>query len=173
MKCHRVGAIKLVDEKLNVFSEHILRNEHIDSSEAMILLAYSIKRQHKNAILYQYTDDKEKMSPLKMPTTTFEAAKAYCETHAVSESLVRIYYETIYGNEFSTVAGSSNASKSADAIDCGKHFEEKNRRFCGDHRFSGAILSSRSITGQRISRIQTEIQQNGQVSAMNQSICAG
>lgn len=62
----------------------------------MILLAYSIKKQQKNAIVFQYTDDKEKMSSLKMPTTNFEAAKAYCEKHAVNQiPLAEICYETI------------------------------------------------------------------------------
>lgn len=64
-------------------------------------------------------------------------------------------------------AGNSNASNVADATDYGKHYEQEDRRFCGDDRVGGAILSPRSITGRRVSSIQTEFQQDGQVIAMN------
>lgn len=51
----------------------------------MILLAYSILKREKNALVYQYTDDKDVLKPLKMPTTNYEAAKKFCEENAVSE----------------------------------------------------------------------------------------
>lgn len=66
------------------FSEHVLRNEHIDSREAMILLAYSIVKREKNALVYQYTDDKDVIERLQMPTTSYAAAKSFCEGKAVS-----------------------------------------------------------------------------------------
>lgn len=53
----------------------------------MVLLAYSILKREKNALLYQYTDDKDVMKALKLPTTSFEAAKTYCEEKEVIESI--------------------------------------------------------------------------------------
>lgn len=64
--------------------EHVLRNEFIDCREAMILLAYSISKREKNALVYQYTDDQDTMKELKLPMTNFEAAKKYCEENWVS-----------------------------------------------------------------------------------------
>lgn len=67
------------------FSEHVLRNELIDSMEAMVLLTYCIVKREKNALLYQYTDDKSVMKQIKLPTVNFEAAKKYCDEIAVSQ----------------------------------------------------------------------------------------
>lgn len=67
------------------FPEHVLRNEYIKCDEAMTLLAYSILQREKNALVYQYTDQKDVIKAMHLPRTSFEAAKKYCDDNAVSE----------------------------------------------------------------------------------------
>lgn len=66
------------------------------------------------------------------------------------------------GNTFSSDV--SNAPKSGATTVCGYEFKKENWCFRGDYRIGGPILSPRSSTSQRIPCIQTEIQQNRQVS---------
>lgn len=65
--------------------ESVLRNKHINSFEASFLLAYSIYTREKDALVYSFTDSKDKLNPLHpiMPKSDFKMAKEAVQLQAV------------------------------------------------------------------------------------------
>lgn len=65
---------------------HVLRNKHINSFEASILLAYSIFARESNALLYTFTEDPNQLTPLHgmLSKKNFNRAMDMCEALAVN-----------------------------------------------------------------------------------------
>lgn len=73
---------------------HVLRNQHINSFEASILLAYSIFARESNALLYTFTEDPNQLTPLHgmLSKKNFNRAMDMCEALAVK---IQFFEESI------------------------------------------------------------------------------
>lgn len=71
------------------FLEPVLRNKHINCFEASFLLAYSIFTREKDAMVYTFTNMKDKLEPIHtmMPKKNFEMAKEAVDLHTVCNQL--------------------------------------------------------------------------------------
>lgn len=95
-------------------------------------MAYSILKREKNVVVYQYTDNKEVMNELKMPTTSFDAAKEYCDSNVVSKQSKTQHTKSkkkraiLYNKSNIVSAVDSYATEFGATAECGYRITEKN-----------------------------------------------
>lgn len=66
-------------------TEPVLRNKQITCFDAAFLLAYSTFVREKDALVYSFTESKDKLEPLHrlMPKNNFRLAKEAIDMHTV------------------------------------------------------------------------------------------
>lgn len=69
-----------------LFTEPVLRNKHINCFDAAFTLMYSIFVREKGAMVFSFTDSKDKLAKLIMPTNDYKMAKEAVELRMVIHS---------------------------------------------------------------------------------------